>query len=195
MTTIYLVRHGEYENPEYVNPGRTLSGFPLSVTGENQVERLSVLLQNVIIDVLFSSPIQRTRETAKILGYAMSLTPIVDHRLLEVRTGLDGTSMHEFDKTRGELSYLPEYTKQGAETMQELTERMVGFIEEKRREYNGKTVLIVTHGDPMRFAVMHYMGLPIDFEVSRNVAIPLAGGYRIEFEEGNEAKVYPIVAS
>ena len=193
-TTIYLVRHGEYENPDYRFPGR-LAGFPLSQRGKQQVGVLAKVFESVSVDVLYSSPLQRTRETAAILSAALHLPIQFDVRLVEVRTNLDGESMKLFDDTMGELSYLPENLAKGAESMQQLTRRMHQFVEEKRVLHAGKTVLLVTHGDPMRFVVMKYMGLPLTFTASRTVAIPLAGGYKIKFDDDGEAAVSPLIFS
>ncbi len=191
--TIYLVRHGEYENPDYLFPGR-LSGFPLSEKGREQVEKLAVYFKKKPIAAFYSSPLLRCKQTSEILRKELKLPIIFDDRLLEVVTMAEGVSMKLFDETNGELSYTPEYRNKGAESMGELASRMHSFVEEKRKEYTGKEVLIVTHGDPIRFGVMKFMGLPIKFEASRSVSTPLAGGYRIDFE-GKQAQIYPIVIS
>lgn len=192
-TTLYLVRHGEYENPNYLFPGRSLTGFPLSRHGREQVSKLATFFVDKPIVALYSSPILRCKQTVEILGAALSLSFILDDRIQEVQTMAEGISMKRFDETNGELSYTPEYLARGAESMVALSNRMVAFVEEKRKEHEGKTVLVVTHGDPMRFCVMKYLGLPITFSASRTVDIPLAGGYRIEFDTSGQAQVSPIV--
>ena len=194
MTTLYLIRHGEYENSDYVFPGM-LPEFPLSAKGRAQVQKTALFFSDKSISAVYSSPALRTKQTAQILGSSLHLPVILDARLREVKTGLDGISMTKFDDTNGELSYLPEYQAKGAESMEELASRMVGFIEEKRREHEGKATLVVTHGDPMRFVIMKYTGLPLTFEASRRIATPLGGGYRMDFDGKNEAKVYPIVTT
>lgn len=193
MTTIYLVRHGEYENPDYVFPGRSLTGFPLSTRGKKQVKQLAAYFSGKPTVALYSSPVPRCKQTAEILSQALKLPVNHDDQLLEVRTMAEGMSMTLFDETNGELSYTPKYQAKGAESMQALADRMVGFVEEKRKEHEGKAVLIVTHGDPMRFCVMKYLGLSITFPASRSVAIPLAGGYRLEFDERGQVQAKPIV--
>ncbi len=193
-TTIYLVRHGEYANPKYLFPGR-LPEFPLTERGREQVEKLAIFFQKRPIVAIYSSPLLRTRQTAEIIASHLDLSIKFDDRLLEVRTNLEGISMQKFDETNGELSYLPQYYAKGAESMDELASRMVGFIEEKRKEHQGKNALVITHGDPMRFVVMKYMGLPIMFPASHTLATPLAGGYRIEFDWHVEPQVYPIVTT
>ena len=192
MITIYLVRHGEYENPDYLFPGR-LPGFPLSDRGREQVEKLATYFENRAIVALYSSPLLRTRQTAEMFSKRLNLPIVFDDRLLEVITMAEGVSMKLFDDTNGELSYTPEYLAKGAETMQQLADRLGGFVEEKRKKHEGKEVLVVTHGDPMRYVVMKYMGMSIEFDASRSVAIPLAGGYKLEFTDLGSISVKPIV--
>jgi len=196
MTTIYLVRHGEYENPDYVFPCR-LPGFGLSVRGRAQVRQLAAsYFANKPVVALYSSPLLRTKQTAQILAETLHLSIMFDDRLLEVTTHADGVPMKLFDETNGGLSYTPEYQAKGAESIEDLIIRMDNFIQEKVRKHQGREVLIVTHGDPMRYVVMKYMRIvPITFEASRSVAIPIAGGYKIEFSDTGEAQVYPIVTA
>lgn len=191
MTTIYIVRHGAYQNPEYVFPGWS-PGFPLSDEGREQVRRLAGFFADTTIDILYSSPIQRTRETSRILSDALSLPINFDIRLVEVRTNLEGTPMKRFDETNGELSYLPEYIAKGAESMEALGKRMHDVLEEFRTAHAGKTILVVSHGDPIRFGIMKYLGWPMEFTKSREIATPLAGGYRLDIDDEGKADVTAI---
>jgi probable phosphoglycerate mutase len=193
MTTLYLLRHGDYENPEYVFPTST-SGFPLSVNGRSQVMALIPYFTGRPIVSLYSSPILRTRQTADILADALKLPVVPDDRLMEVKTTLEGVSMKLFDDTKGELSYLPQYTAKGAETMEALSDRVWSALEDFRTHHEGKEVIVVSHGDPIRFSLMKYLGMPMDFAMSRKIQTPLAGGYRLVFGEGRKPEVYPIVA-
>ena len=183
MTTIYLVRHGEYENPEYLFPGRLLTGFPLTEKGREQVENLSGYFKDKVVVALYSSPVLRTRQTAEILSSKLKIPIQVDDRLLEVKTTLEGESMQMFDDAEGGVSYQPDLHERGAESVEEVSGRLSGFIEEKRKEHKGKTILAVTHGDPMRYAVMKYKDIPIDFRLHSAVLSPLAGGYQIQFDD------------
>lgn len=180
-TTIYLIRHGEYKNPDHLFPGR-LSGFPLSEQGKQQANKLAVYFQKKHIDFIYSSPLLRTKQTADIIGKSLHVPVIFDDRLQEVVTTLDGESMHMFDDTDGGISYMPELHAKGAKSMEELARRMRGCIEEIRSKHKGKTVAIITHGDPMRYVVMDYRRMPMDFALSRSVAIPLGGGYVLQFD-------------
>lgn len=181
-TTLYLVRHGEYENPDYLFPGRSVTGYPLSQLGREQVKRLANYFVDKTIVALYSSPILRCKQTAEILFETLRTPVVYDDRLMEVRTMGEGISMNRFDENPT-LSYAPHYHAMGAESMEEVAERMYGFIEEKRKAHEGKEVLIVTHGDPMRMAVMRYRNMPYTPSAHQSVPIPLAGGYRLEFED------------
>lgn len=193
MTTLYLVRHGEYENPEYVFPTSD-SGFPLSENGRRQVMALIPYFTGKPIASFYSSPVLRARQTAEILANALKLPVVHDERLMEVKTTLEGVSMKLFDDTKGELSYLPQYRAKGAESMQALSERVWSALEDFRTRHEGKEVVVVSHGDPIRFSLMKYLGMPMDFTISRTIETPLAGGYRLVFGEGGKPAVYPIVA-
>jgi|GEM_PF-1408336 len=192
MTTIYIVRHGAYENADHVFPGWG-PGFPLSDEGREQVGHLAAYFSDKHVDVLYSSPIRRTRETAKILSETVKLPINFDIRLVEVRTNMEGMPMKLFDETNGELSYRPEWLAKGAESMEALGKRVHDCLEDLRKSNVGKTLLVVSHGDPIRFGIMTYLGWPMDFVKSREIATPLAGGYRLDIDEEGEAQVNPIV--
>lgn len=186
MTTLYLVRHGEYENPDYVFPYSD-RGFPLSKTGREQVERLAGYFKNRPVRAIYASPVPRTQETASILGAALGVPVRTDARLKEVVTHLEGTSMKRFDETRGELGFFPENIARGAESMEALANRVHGALEDIRKAETGKETVIVTHGDPLRFSLMKYLGMPLEFDLSRTVATPLAAGYRLTFDDATGA--------
>jgi phosphohistidine phosphatase SixA len=89
QTTVYLIRHGMYENPDHLNPGRS-PGFPLSSLGKQEVVTLATLLSQEPISAVFSSPILRTRETAEMLARNFNLPVSIDDRLSEVGGPFNG---------------------------------------------------------------------------------------------------------
>ena len=62
-TVVHFVRHGLVHNPEGILYGR-LPGFHLSAAGRAMAERVAEVLADQPIGVLFSSPLERARETA-----------------------------------------------------------------------------------------------------------------------------------
>jgi 2,3-bisphosphoglycerate-dependent phosphoglycerate mutase len=67
-TTIILVRHAEKAGPE--------GDVPLSEAGELRAKELARVLAGAKIDVIYTTPFKRTRDTAKPVAAAMKLTPI-----------------------------------------------------------------------------------------------------------------------
>lgn len=76
-----IARHGEPDPvvPYSDNPG-------LSIIGKHQAEKLGLALNGQGIDVVYTSPIRRARETGEIAASTMGLELIEDERLMEIRT-------------------------------------------------------------------------------------------------------------
>jgi broad specificity phosphatase PhoE len=88
-TTVHLVRHGEVENPTGVLYGR-LPGFHLSDLGQQMARRVGDVLSQRDIRVVFSSPLERARETAAPLATQLGLEITIDDRLLEAGNVFQG---------------------------------------------------------------------------------------------------------
>src|ERR1700694_6103219 len=67
VTTVYLIRHSEAENPRSVLCGH-LAGFPLSELGRRRAEALAERLAGSGIGRIIASPLERAQETARILA-------------------------------------------------------------------------------------------------------------------------------
>ena len=67
VTTIYLLRHGDYENPLNIFHGR-LPGFPLSTLGLEQARRLGESIADLPITAVYASPLTRTYQTAQAIA-------------------------------------------------------------------------------------------------------------------------------
>src|SRR6202165_3602128 len=67
VTTVYLIRHSDVENPQSVLYGH-LDGLPLSDLGRRRAEALAERLAGSGIDRIISSPLERAQETARILA-------------------------------------------------------------------------------------------------------------------------------
>lgn len=194
MTTIYLIRHGEYESPNGVIPYR-LPGFHLSEKGVEQAEARAASLADESVVAVFTSPMERTRETAGIIARPHGLVPIVDERLHEVRSPLEGKTKKEIDALGGWFVYENDWYKHGGgESISDICTRVCACIDEKIQVYVGKTIVFVTHGDNLMLAAEHYKGLPISLNTLTNQPyVPMVGGFKIEFSEAMQPQVSPIV--
>ena len=89
---IYIIRHGKTErNQANVLQGR--SDYPLNDEGIRQAEAAADRLRNIRFDHVFSSPLTRAVQTAKIV--VPDLEPVIDERLIEMDYGpYEGTDLN-----------------------------------------------------------------------------------------------------
>lgn len=88
-TYLHFVRHGEVHNPDKILYGR-LEGFKLSPKGALMAERTARTLSTRPITKIFSSPLQRARESAAPLSEFMSVGVKIDERLIEGKNNFEG---------------------------------------------------------------------------------------------------------
>ena len=105
------------------------------------------------IDLIFTSPFARTRETAELAANDLGLSKeeiIEDSRLVEVNPGeFDDKNWKEYHETMYSLGTdWFSHTMPGGESMKDVLRRMGNFIYEIEEKYKGKNILIVTHGGP-----------------------------------------------
>jgi broad specificity phosphatase PhoE len=150
-TTVSLIRHGEVLNPNNIVYGR-LSGYRLSARGQKQVYAAGSALKSAPVRAILSSPLLRARQTAQAIRvFHPHLTVRLSYSLLEVYTCWQGHSMAEADSRGGDV-----YT--GAPSCFEqpidIVKRMWTFLKRIRRQYRGKHVVAVSHGDPIAFLLL-----------------------------------------
>jgi broad specificity phosphatase PhoE len=88
-TVVHLLRHGEVENPRGIIYGR-LPDFHLSEDGRMMAKAAADFLAERDVVAIFSSPLDRARETAEPLAERFSLDPVVDERLIEPWNHFEG---------------------------------------------------------------------------------------------------------
>lgn len=164
-TYIYLVRHGEVENPSKIIYGR-LPGYRLSKRGELQVKKLAEFFKNLKLDAIYSSPLLRSRQTASsIRTFHKDLQINYSKPLLEINNKLwEGLSWTERDSSLVNI-YKNTPTKMntpGLESMSSLEKRVSKKIDELLKRYTGGKIVVVSHADPIRVATLHYQKESID---------------------------------
>jgi probable phosphoglycerate mutase len=164
-TTILLIRHALTDVV-----GRTLTGtspgIHLNAIGRQQVERLAEHLRAVPIAVVASSPMERARETAEPIARARGVDVRIDAAFTEYEFGeWTGMSFEALDSDQGWRQF---NASRGTtrppkgELMLEVQQRMVAGLLALAVEWPGQTVAVVSHGDPIRAAVMSFLGMPLD---------------------------------
>jgi len=153
--TIYLVRHAETEwNEKKLIQGH--SDIPLNKKGEIQAKDLSKKLSHVKFAAVFSSDLIRARRTAEIIILEKKLAVATTKTLRERLFGrFEGKHMNELRKILGELILFSKEKQKklelsDVENDEEIMRRFIPFIREVAVAYQGKSVLMVSHGGLIR---------------------------------------------
>ncbi|NUS44337.1 MAG: histidine phosphatase family protein, partial [Mycobacteriaceae bacterium] len=83
------MRHGEVHNPRGVLYGR-LPGFQLSVTGQDQAQKVAASLAEHDIVTVVASPLERAQQTAAPVARLHGLPVRVDEDLIEAGKTFEG---------------------------------------------------------------------------------------------------------
>ena len=166
MTVFYVVRHAHTDWIDRGIPGWT-PGVQLNAQGRMEARRLAERFPKGSISAIFSSPLERTRETAEPLAERLGLEVALREDLGEVHCGeWTGLRFSEIPHEEIEDLFNSFRTGQcipGGESITDIRERMVSCFNEICGLYPDKSVVIFSHGDPIRAIVSHYAGMPPEF--------------------------------
>ncbi len=166
MTTIILVRHGLTPSTGKVLPGRS-PGLHLTDAGRQQAERTAERIGELKrVDAVYTSPLERARETAAPIGTATGLRPKVDRGLLECEFGeWTGAALPKLmKKPEWQTVQRAPSTFQfpGGESFSAMQHRIVSTLDRLRASHLGGTIVCVSHADPIKAAVAHALGTHLD---------------------------------
>lgn len=167
MPLLLLIRHGENE---YVKTGKMagrLPGVHLNERGHQQAADLAKALADVPLKAIYSSPLERAVETAE---------PIADGRKfkIQLRPELMDTDIGKWQgRTLKQLTRIKKWrlVQQApsrfrfpeGESFLETQTRLASCLDEIAATHKPKDIVaVVFHADPIKLAVAHYIGLPLD---------------------------------
>lgn len=183
MTVLHLLRHGEHVAQGRVLVGRTPE-VGLSERGRAQVECVAGRLAQDGIAALYASPLQRTRETAEIVAARLSLPVGYRDDLIELDfgewTGLTFDEVRRDERWRAWSRHRGIATLPGGETMRTVQHRIVDALLELHASHPHQAVLVVSHGDVIRAALLFALGMPLDFIRRIEVGIASLSTIRID---------------
>ena len=169
-TTILLARHGESD----WNRSKQWQGFadrPLTDLGREQAAELARRLSDTELDAVYSSDLQRARDTAEVVARTKGLTVQTTPDLREVDVG----SWSGLTRAEAEARYPEHYARwlQGGEgwddgeTYEQLGERVVRAIRRIAKAHEEERVLVVAHGGTIR--AIHAAALGVDIHTYRRI--------------------------
>lgn len=141
---LYVVRHGQTEwNVKKKMQGR--ADIPLNKKGIEQAYIIKKNLSEYNIDMIYSSPLIRAKQTAEIINETMNIDIIYDNRLIERDYGeFEGINKSSFNYNEFWAYHKNKhYTK--AENIQNFFNRVYNILDELKEKYQDKNILIVTH--------------------------------------------------
>jgi broad specificity phosphatase PhoE len=147
---VHLVRHGEVDNPHGLIYGR-LPGFGLTPRGREQAARTAEHLVACSDDPrLFSSPLDRARETAAIIAERLRLDVAFEERVSEAQTGLDGAPRKGWPRS-AVRRILSQEARRLSERPSVIVTRMRAAIDDMLRAAP-RDVIVVAHQFPIWMA-------------------------------------------
>ncbi len=155
MTKIYLARHGQDKDNEMgiLNGHRDMPLTEIGLVQANQVS-LKIKDSGIHFDKVYSSPLQRAYQTAKIITDCLQInSPEKNDLLIERDFGImsgkpikDITELCSPDILQTDtITYF--LSPEGAETFSQLIDRANKLLEFIESKHAGQNILLVTHGD------------------------------------------------
>lgn len=166
ITTILLVRHGQTPTTGKVLPGRA-KGLSLADEGRQQADiaaqRIGELKR---VDAIYSSPLERAKETAAPIARARGLRTRANRGLLECDfgewTGAELKKLMKLPEWQTVQRAPSTFRFPGGESFTEMQARMVSTLDSLRLQHAGGTIVCVSHADTIKAAVAHALGTHID---------------------------------
>jgi probable phosphoglycerate mutase len=165
LITLALIRHAAHELVGHTIVGRT-PGVHLSPHGVRQAGALAGRLAGSGIAALYSSPLERALETAAPIGARLGLEAVPAQELNEIDFGAwTGRTVAELDQLeawRRFNLFRSSVRVPDGETMVEVQARLLGLVEDLAATHPGRTVALVSHGDVIKAALAHWLGVSLD---------------------------------
>ncbi|UUL75365.1 MSMEG_4193 family putative phosphomutase [Pseudarthrobacter sp. Fe7] len=192
-TLILLVRHGQTATTGTVLPGRA-PGLHLSERGRAQADAVAERLGGLPVDAIYSSPLERARETAEPTATRTGRAVKEEAGLLECDFGdwtgaaLAGlTGLPEWQTVQHNPSAFRFPNGEGFSGMQA---RMVGTLDDLRAAHPGGVVICFSHADPIKAAVAHALGTHLD--LFQRIMISPASVSAISYTDGQAPAVLTV---
>lgn len=179
MTTLYLIRHGTTDaNANGIFQG--VLDLPLNDLGLQQARALGERFKGIDVDVLYCTPLQRTRQTAEGLRGDKDLPILVEPGIVEVDGGLmeakkisvieeEFPGLMETFKTD-----LPNFQAPEGESTRAVYDRVTAALTRIVAENPGRTIACISHGFAIQTFLWYAKGLPFEAmeqQILRNTAV------------------------
>ena len=165
-TVVLLVRHGQTPTTGAKLPGRA-PGLHLADAGRAQADAVAARIAALPkVDAIYSSPLERTRETAAPIAKARGLRVVPNRGLLECDfgewTGAELKVLAKKPEWETVQRYPSGFRFPGGESFAEMQARVCTTIDDLVARHRGGVVVAVSHADPIKAAVAQALGTHLD---------------------------------
>ena len=164
MCDLFLVRHGV---TDWNETGRLMGRMDigLNARGHAEAQALAGALRDVPVHTLVASPQRRAQETAEPIARSHDLAIRTDPGLDEVWVAPQWQGK-TWDELRDDVDLQrygedPTYTCAAIESAARVQERTVGVAEQASAQAGGGTIVLVSHGDPIKLLLAHYLAMDL----------------------------------
>lgn len=165
MTVMLLIRHGQNDYVKQAKLAGRLPGVHLNAVGLEQAARLAEALKSTKLQAVYSSPLERATETAKAIASAQGLKVVNIEGLSEIDIGRwQGLTLRAARRRKlwPTIQHAPSLARfPEGESFIDAQSRIVNALETLRLRHSG-AIVCVSHADPIKLAISHYVGMPID---------------------------------
>ncbi len=167
MTLLLLIRHGENDYTKKHKLAGHLPDVHLNEHGQKQAQDLANALKGVPLKAIYSSPLERAMETATPIAESHGLKVVQEIGLIETNVGKwQGRSLAALRLTKqwSVIQNVPSRAEfPEGETFYQCQSRIVTALDKIIAAHKPhEVVACVFHSDPIKLAVSHYLGLPLD---------------------------------
>jgi probable phosphoglycerate mutase len=164
-TRLVLARHAVTEQTGPLLSGRA-PGIDLSERGRGQARALGERLAGLPVAAVYASPIERTTQTAEAIAACHGLTVQALPGVLEADYG-EWTGGKIADLAKTDLWKVVQRAPSrarfpGGESIAAMQTRMVAALELVVADHPGELVVVVSHADPIKAAIAHFVGMHLD---------------------------------
>lgn len=168
MTTkIFLIRHGEsHQNINDVLSG--ITDIPLSEKGKEQCSLLARYFENVEINKVFATPLQRAKDSARIIFPKHESLIEIAQSLIEFNYGnYEGYKRSEYDSSNDKIiqqwiTAPSNLTFPGGDNIQEHAQKTLTGITKLANENKGMVIACISHRTTIRLILSQIIGLHLD---------------------------------
>lgn len=165
MTIFYLVRHGACDGLGVTLWGRT-AGVCLNEEGKAQAQVLANRFRSIKLDAVYSSPLERARETAEAIARAARLEVKQSCAFNEIDfgdwSGKSFDTLARDDRWRRFNTHRSVATIPGGETFPGVRARVNAELETLTAQHKNSRVVIVSHADVIKAAIGYGADTPVD---------------------------------